>query len=373
MLSSSAPQTFTSEEVTFPTYSPDEPSSPAWTLAGTLLLPTEQTSTKRYPAVLMIAGSGPVNRDGNITSGLVRINLNLYNRLAEHLTSQGGVATLRYDKRGAGKSLIPGDSNAFDRAGLFDFAHDALGAYAFLTTQPSIDPTKILILGHSEGSIIIPALASLLLSSTPTLPNPHGFLFLSGVAEHLPEATARQRRLIRDEVNTMSGIKGWLARKAATEERVEGQAKKAVEEALNSQEDFKSNFIGLKTPLKWWREHWHYAGYSSFDSGPAERTLSPMQIDSAKITAPVFALTGLKDVQSDPALCNVEKVKQWIPNAKSVECVVVEDVSHILRKQDSQASLLELQKEYVEQGKRNLDGRVVDRICEWVVQVVLEV
>lgn len=64
-------------------------------LAGTLCLPKV---TGQFPVVLLVHGSGPLDRDGNMK----RQKLNLFNTIA-HVLAANGIASLRYDKRGAAK------------------------------------------------------------------------------------------------------------------------------------------------------------------------------------------------------------------------------------------------------------------------------
>ncbi|MDR2214067.1 MAG: lysophospholipase, partial [Pseudomonadales bacterium] len=117
---------------------------PAGTIHGTLLLPQAATSV---PVVLMIAGSGPTDRDGN-TVGLLGKNdslLLLAQALAEH-----GIASLRYDKRGIAASREAGPSDADLR--FENYAEDA-SAWLDLLAQDSRFSTRYL-LGHSEGSLL---------------------------------------------------------------------------------------------------------------------------------------------------------------------------------------------------------------------------
>src|SRR5579863_2570257 len=69
------------------------------TLAGTLVIPAHKTGVK-VPGVVIIAGSGPVDRNGNEGAAF---ETNLYSQLADQLAQQG-IASLRYDKRGVGAS-----------------------------------------------------------------------------------------------------------------------------------------------------------------------------------------------------------------------------------------------------------------------------
>ncbi|MFH1311993.1 MAG: alpha/beta fold hydrolase [Candidatus Eisenbacteria bacterium] len=115
------------------------------TLAGTLTLPAGDGP---YPAVLLISGSGPQNRDEEI------FGHKPFLVLSDHLT-RVGIAVLRVDDRGVGEST--GD---FVHATSEDFAEDALAGVEFLLARPEIDPERIGLIGHSEGGVIAPMVAS---------------------------------------------------------------------------------------------------------------------------------------------------------------------------------------------------------------------
>lgn len=126
-------------------------------LAGTLSLPA--ATVEKVPALVLLQGSGPTNRDGNQPPAL---RTDLLRQIAEGL-AQRGIATLRYDKRGlpANAASIPADPA--DYATYFEwsrFVDDAYAAYAFLRAQPSVDLTKSGLLGHSEGATIALDLSS---------------------------------------------------------------------------------------------------------------------------------------------------------------------------------------------------------------------
>ena len=114
-------------------------------LSGTLTLPD---STGLFPAILLIAGSGPNDRDETLFGHKPFLVISDY--LTRH-----GFAVLRYDKRGVGKS-----TGNFDKATLHDFADDAALAVNYLKQRKEIDVKKIGLLGHSEGGIIAPMVAS---------------------------------------------------------------------------------------------------------------------------------------------------------------------------------------------------------------------
>ncbi len=114
-------------------------------LVGTLTLPN---STDTFPAVILVAGSGPNDCDETI------LGHKPFLVLADYLTRKG-IAVLRYDKRGVASS-----QGVYSTATTDDFAADAQAAFNFLLTRKEIIPTKIGIIGHSEGGIIAPMVAA---------------------------------------------------------------------------------------------------------------------------------------------------------------------------------------------------------------------
>jgi len=118
-------------------------------LVGTLTTPDGATKS---PALLMIPGSGAVDRNGN-GDGL---NTDLYRQLAQRL-AQLGYVTLRYDKRGIGASKLPEKEQ--DKTSLSQLARDAVAAYRFLRQQAEVDPQRVGLLGYEDGALIGMAMA----------------------------------------------------------------------------------------------------------------------------------------------------------------------------------------------------------------------
>lgn len=106
-------------------------------LAGTLRLPE---GAGPFPAVVLISGSGPQNRDEEV------MGIKPFRDLAAALAAAGW-ASLRYDDRGVG-----GSSGSFAGSLVADFAADAVGAYRALAADRRIDPRRIVLAGHSEGA-----------------------------------------------------------------------------------------------------------------------------------------------------------------------------------------------------------------------------
>ena len=119
-----------------------------------------------YPGVLLVHGSGAM--DMNTTLGIVRIDNETgtkiypparpFFQIAEYL-SDSGFVVLRYDKRGIGENMTIVDSNVWGNLTFNDLKHDAEKALNLLIQQPEVDPKRISIIGHSEGTIITPRVA----------------------------------------------------------------------------------------------------------------------------------------------------------------------------------------------------------------------
>ena len=129
-------------------------------LAGTLTLPA---SKPPFPTVLLIHGSGCIDRDETI--GPNKIFAQIANEL-----SNAGYAVMRYDKRSCGKS--GGKFAVRDR-----LIADARDVLAFVRAQPEVDPKRLYVLGHSEGGELAPSiaiadkhLAGIVLMAPPALP-----------------------------------------------------------------------------------------------------------------------------------------------------------------------------------------------------------
>ncbi len=113
-------------------------------LVGTLTLPS---LGGLFPAVLLISGSGPQDRNETI------LGHHPFLVLADYLT-RCGIAVLRVDDRGVGKS-----GGNFTQATSEDFASDVLAGLEYLKSREEINPKQIGLIGHSEGGIIAPMVA----------------------------------------------------------------------------------------------------------------------------------------------------------------------------------------------------------------------
>ena len=288
------------------------------TLAGSLLLPP---GAGRLPAVLLITGSGPLDRNSNCR----RLKLGVSQQLALALAARG-IASLRYDKRGVGQS-----SGTFLSAGLHDNIADAGAALGALATRPEIDSKKLFVLGHSEGALIATALAA---GTSPIA----GIVLLAGPARPGAEVLRWQVDKI---LTSLSGTLRFLLRIL----RVNLAAKiaKNHERLRSTTTDIAR--IGLKwINAKWFREFLEYDPSADF----------------AKIRVPVFALTGNKDLQVNPD--DLERMAALL--STRIEAHRPCDVTHLLRSEAGPASL----RNYRKQVKRPMEPLVVELVIDWLLR-----
>ena len=173
------------------------------TLAGTLTLPSEKGS---FPAVVLITGSGPQDRDEQL------FGHKPFKVIADYLT-RNGIAVLRMDDRGIGKS-----TGNFGSATTFDFVNDILSAVEFLKTRPEINKKQIGLIGHSEGGIIAPLVsvksadvAYIVLLAGPGVP---GDELISLQLEALLRANSLSEEAIQKNKLLMKTIFGVMQREA---------------------------------------------------------------------------------------------------------------------------------------------------------------
>lgn len=297
----------------------------AYPLSGTLTIP--QKAEKRLPAILIIPGTGGNDRNGN--SKLLRMNL--YKDLADFL-GQEGYISLRYDKRGTFRS--GGDAAT---AGLWDLIDDAVSCIDHLARLPQADPERIFVLGHSEGAIMAPAI----FTRRPV----KGLILLSGAAESLKAASARQVEAAMEELSALGGMKGWLIRLFGVPAKARKQNIALMEKILASTEP-SIRLKGKKINAKWFREHF---AYDMTDYLP-------------QVTCPTLTVTGSKDIQVVPEQARV------IAEAVSgpAEWHIVPGMTHILKKTDEELKMLTLIKTYKRLTNVPLDPELLAMMTDWL-------
>jgi dienelactone hydrolase len=143
---------------------------------GTLSLPRPRQSGGLLPAIVLLGGSGPEDRDGSIGRSKPLKDL------AWGLAS-GGIAVLRFDKVTHAHPDLVSQNRAFTVAD--EYVPDALAAIGLLQSHPAIDPARVFVGGHSLGGTIAPRVAA-------AEPSVAGLVLLAGGAQPLQWAAVRQ-------------------------------------------------------------------------------------------------------------------------------------------------------------------------------------
>ena len=104
-----------------------------------------------FPGVLLVHGTGPTD----MNEAIPQTDAKPFWQISQYL-SERGFAVLRYDKRGVGANATIIDANIWGNITFNDLKNDAAKALNVLATQPEVDPNKITLIGHSEGTLIVP-------------------------------------------------------------------------------------------------------------------------------------------------------------------------------------------------------------------------
>lgn len=111
-------------------------------IAGTITTPPQVAGRLRHPAVILVPGSGRVDRDVNVAG------IPIFTQLAGALAARG-LVVLRYDKRAVGQS-----GGRDERATLDDYAGDVLAAVQWMRRRKDVDRDRLSVAGHSEGGAV---------------------------------------------------------------------------------------------------------------------------------------------------------------------------------------------------------------------------
>lgn len=302
-------------------------------IAGTLTRPEGEGP---HPAVLILSGSGPQDRDGRDPSLGEHL---VYRDIAIHLAGEG-YAVLRFDDRGAGET--PGDMNA---ATVADLTGDAVGAYRALAGAEGIDPQRVAILGHSEGGAIAFAAAA--------EASPAAIVSLAGPAVDFreifsaqyraqQEATGDDQAAITANQQFLSVIYAEMDRQADASPAEARAALAAVFERLGIPAE-----AGLDTLSSAYMRSWY--------AHDVRATLRAYN-------GPVLALYGEHDLSVLPAQ-NAAAMGGWIDPMNGSEVRVVAGHNHLFQPVDNPL-------ENPAEQPQSIDPDVVSGIVTWLDQVL---
>lgn len=329
------PYPYYSEEVTFQNHKAHI------NLSGTLTLPKKGSN---FPAVILISGSGPQNRNEEL------LGHKPFLVIADYLT-KNRIAVLRYDDRGVGQS-----KGNFKTATSADFATDVESAVAYLKTRKEIN--KIGLIGHSEGGLIAPMVANkstdvafIVLLAAPGIQGDQILLLqqkligkASGISEddlQKNELISRRTYAIVNQSNSLEQLNTDLSNYLKTVLKDNSKSEKPA--AMSDDEFVKLQVSQIATP---WM---HY--FIKYNPVPALE----------KIKCPVLALNGEKDLQV-PANENIEAIKKALAKAgnKNVTTKIFPNLNHLF-----QESKTGVPTEYAT-IEQTFSPLVLDEISKWI-------
>ncbi len=311
-------------------------------LSGTLTIPE---GNGHFPGVVLITGSGAQNRDEAI------MGHKPFLVIADRLT-RNGIAVLRYDDRGVGKSQ---GTNA--EVTTADLATDAEAAFQFLKSHKDINPSAVGLLGHSEGALI----AAIVAASN----NDVDFIVsMAGPGVKGEEILFRQQA----DISRLSGIKEEEIKTSAAINRKlfdiitkEKDDLKAEEKVMN----YYSKVLSKQKISPQEREKLMSQLQSSFNASAYPWLRFFLTTDPSvywkKVKCPVLALNGEKDTQvaADINLPAIDKAVKAGGN-NNIKTVKLPELNHLF-----QHCKTGLPSEYG-QIEETISPEVLEIICEWI-------
>jgi hypothetical protein len=302
-------------------------------LAATLAIPSGKGP---FPAVLLIAGSGPHDRDESL------MGHKPFLVLSDYLTRKG-IVVLRADKRGIGKST--GDYAAATSA---DFAADAEAGVAYLWTRSEVDPHKVGLVGHSEGGSIAPMVAA-------KNPGVAFIVLMAGTGVPGDQIIVEQGRLIAE-------ASGESKEKADQDAEKERETLALVE----TEKDPKNldTLLGVKLAAEGVPDAEIAAQTKALTSAWVRffLTYDPATV-LRKVTCPVLALNGSLDLQVPPAQ-NLPAIRKALEEAgnKHFEVDELPGLNHLF-----QTAKTGSPSEY-EDIEETMSPVAMDKIASWILK-----
>lgn len=289
-------------------------------LAGTLTLPKKEGI---FPVVILITGSGPQNRNEELAGHKPFLVL------SDYLT-KNGIAVFRYDDRGTAFS-----EGNFKTATSVDLASDVESTVAYLKTRKEINQKKMGLIGHSEGGLIAPLVA--------TQSKDIAFIvMMAGPGISGDKIIQIQQRLIaevsgisKEEIKETEKVNKKIfdiVKKSSDMEQLKSDLKSNLKKFLRENPDFKNpdnvtpeEFIQLQ--IKTYATPWmqYFIKYNPVN------TLQ-------KVKIPVLALNGEKDLQITPKE-NLNAIKKALRKARNKNITIMElpDLNHLFQEADTGA------------------------------------
>jgi len=289
------PYPYIEEEVTFKNI------KDTVTLAGTL---TKPKGLKNFPTVILISGSGPQNRNEEL------MDHQPFLVLADYLT-RNGIAVLRYDDRGVGAS-----SGRFETSTIYDFAEDTKAAVSYLSSRKDIDPEKIILLGHSEGGVVAPLVASKDKKIA-------GIILLAGPGARLDKVLLQQQKDIYNNSGmSQATVDSIINLNKGFYDIVNSVDRNQInKEFLNYGKSKSLSNIEITKQIESMSGNWFYS-FITYDP----------KLALQQVSCPVLALNGAKDMQVN-ASQNLNAIKENLAQGgnKNVTIKEMEGLNHLFQ------------------------------------------
>ncbi len=291
---------------------------------------------KKMPLILLIAGTGSLDRDGNS----MIMKTNVYKELSDFF-AENGYACVRYDKRGTHES-----KGKLMSMSLTTLTDDAKTVIEHCKSFPYVDENDIIVCGHSEGAMI----ATLLTEKTDL----SKIILLGGAAMSLKDAMYYQINKMMAEASEGKGFTYWMLRKALKGEKATKQIEGMFEKAERSKKNWMF-YRGSFMPTKYVKEH---------NQMTADAYLEILK----RYKGQILALTGTADLQADHTKLSL---LDGMPNATTF---APEGVNHMMRRVEGKNSMLDVMKQYKMQIKKKqpLDKDALEYIVSWLSKFKME-
>jgi uncharacterized protein len=317
------------------------------TLAGTFTYPEEGSN---FPAVILISGSGMQDRDVTI------LNHKPFLVLSDYLTRRG-IAVLRYDDRGGGKST--GD---FTAATTMDFVTDALAAVNYLKTRKEVDKNKIGLAGHSEGGLIAPVASNrdedisfIILMAGPGLPGEEILTLqhklISGTEGRKEEVIARDLRISKKIYEFLKTEKDT----SVLRKEIRSLLYEAYSELTGEEKQYAPDpDIMIDMQLRQITSPW-FIQFVNYDPYP----------ELVKVNVPLLAIIGENDLQV-PARENLDAIEKALKEGGNENYKIVEmpGLNHLFQRSETGAV-----SEYAK-IEETFSPDAMKVIADWILDVV---
>jgi len=302
------PYPYRAEEVSYPSV------QAGVHLAGTLTIPE---GNGPFPAVLLITGSGQQNRDEEI------LGHRPFLVIADYLTRRG-VAVLRVDDRGVGKS-----TGEIASATSADFAQDVRGGITYLKTRKEINSSKIGLAGHSEGGLIAPMVAAdsndiafLVLLAGPGVPGseilPEQSALISKASGIPDQAIAANRDFMTSAFTIIKSESDNAKAKALLntliQEKIASLPEAERTQAEKQRDSIQAELTTMTSP---WMRY-----FLTYDPRPTLK----------KVSCPILAMNGAKDLQVPPRQ-NLPEIEKALKEGRNTRVTIKElpDLNHLFQ------------------------------------------